>query len=272
MNDVEAFERAHELCTQAISPLPDGLPADAVAALDDDVLRPSLELQIAGLNLLDGRSTDGPLKRPVAFACFAVDHLLWGWNLSAMGQVRVPFTLSRAAVEAAIFETAVAVDPDLFEAKWNTPNGTGGFFLSRLVGVSAPVQALLQVAWRHTAGFGHPTIWPVLSAVETVDSEAGVRHVMTFARQHVGALTTDRLRHLARVYAIAAICGVEAMNIAIVPHLPDSVSWRDRYRALQRRLHKPEELPDYVRKSLAEELKGVSDDRGVRPLTNKVKP
>lgn len=256
LNHSEAFQRARELCNQALSPLPDGLPADAVAALDDDVLRPALELQIAGLNLLDGQPTDGVLKRPVAFACFAVDHLLWGWNLSVMGQLRVAFTLSRAAIEAAIFEAAAAVDPSGFERNWNTPKGTGGFFLGRLGKLPPRVQALLQVAWRHTAGFAHPSIWPVLSPVERVDSMDGISHVMTFAGQHVGSLPTDRLRHLARVYAIAAICGVEAMNIAIVPNLPMTVAWLERYGALQRRLHSPQELPEYLRESLASELQG----------------
>jgi len=219
LNHSEAFQQARELCNQALSPLPDGLPADVVAALDDDVLRPALELQIAGLNLLDGQPTDGVLKRPVAFACFAVD-------------------------------------PSGFEQNWNTPKGTGGFFLRRLAKLPPRVQALLQVAWRHAAGFAHPSIWPVLSAVERVDSMEGTSHVMTFAGQHVGSLPTDRLRHLARVYAIAAICGVEAMNIAIVPHLPTTVAWLERYDALQRRLHSPQELPDYLRESLASEVQG----------------
>lgn len=256
MKETEAFERARELCEHVLSPLPDGLPVNVVAALDDDVLRPSVELQVAGLNLLDGQPTDGVLKRPIALACFAIDHLLWGWNLSVMGQLRVAFTLSRAAVEASIFEAAAAVDAGGFEAHWNTPKGTGGFFLRRLGSLSPRVQALFQVAWQHTAGFAHPSIWPVLPAVERVESETGFGHVMTFAGQHLGSLPSDRLRHLARVYSIAALCSVEAMNIAIVPHIPSCSSWLQRYGALQRRLHTPGQLPEHLRDSLAREIRG----------------
>src|ERR1035438_10334675 len=115
----EAFAHAVKLYDACITKQTPSLSADIIRETEQAVFRPATELQLAGLSLLGGKDARERTLSSVPLACFAVDHLLWGWNAAVSGEVRVAYTLARAAIESSIFETAAVSAPDAFKRKWN---------------------------------------------------------------------------------------------------------------------------------------------------------
>jgi hypothetical protein len=213
----------------------------------------AMQVQLGGLSLLGTKKLDDATWQPVPLACFAVDHLLWGFIAATSGQVRVAFTLVRAAVEASIFEAAAALQPETFRKKWNTRHGTGGAVLRELKGLSPRVSALLQVAWDCTVEYGHASHIPVLTSVGNAREKGQTAKTISFAGQYVGPLDAKLLDQLVRVYALSAFAACEAMNVALRPHMRDSSYWSARYEELIEKLHAPVPLPEHLRASWSSE-------------------
>ena len=242
----DPFRCAADLCHSIVKPSPSDAMDQVSSENEQYIFRPSLELQIAGLNMLQDKSFEDSAAHAVSFACFGVDHVIWCWNLAVAGQVRVAFTLARSAVEAFIFEMAAVLVSSAFEEKWNTRKGTAGFFLNHLEGVSPRVRGLAQAAWSHCAQLGHPSIWPVMGAVERIESEQGVFSGMTFAGQHAGCLNANTFQHLVSLNSMAALLGVEAMNLALASQwLSDR--WKETYSNFQERLGQHMQIPTHLK-------------------------
>jgi hypothetical protein len=129
MSESEAFEQAAALYAALVTARTPPGSAEIILEREQAVFRPATELQLAGLNLLSGRDFEKPQAVPLSLACFTVDHLLWGWSAAVHAQPRVAATLSRAAIEAAIFTVAATENFHGFEGVWSTPKGTGGAVL-----------------------------------------------------------------------------------------------------------------------------------------------
>lgn len=203
----------------------------------------AMQVQLGGLSLLGTKKLDDATWQPVPLACFAVDHLLWGFIAATHGQVRVAFTLVRAAVEASIFEAAAALQPDAFQKKWDTRQGTGGAVLSELTGLPPRVSALLQVAWDLTVKYGHASYIPVMTSVGTASEKGQPVKTISFAGQYVGPLDAKLLDQIVRVYGLSAFAACEAMNVALRPHMRDSSYWSVQYQDLIQKLLAPMSMP-----------------------------
>ena len=169
------------------------------------------------------------------------------------GQVRVAFTLVRAAVEAAIFEVAAATDKETFRNKWSTRDGTGGAVLRSLKGLDPRIKFLLETTWRLVVEFGHASRIPVLSAVGRARSGTDIKKTISFAGQYAGPFDAKLLHNIVNIYSIAAIACVEAMNIAVIPLVPEQRLWRSLYALLNRALDVKVEVPEHLADSVKSE-------------------
>ena len=104
---------------------------DIIGETAEHYFREALELQVAGLCLVAGKPKNAILL-PVSFAFFVVDHLTMGWSALMASHFRVAYSMSRGAVEGAIFELASAIEPDSFSNLWLSKRGTGGAVLRSL--------------------------------------------------------------------------------------------------------------------------------------------
>jgi len=76
----EAFSHATALYKRFVSTIIPSPSAQIVANMESNVFRPATELQFAGLSLIAGKELENSILYSVSLACFAVDHLLFGWN------------------------------------------------------------------------------------------------------------------------------------------------------------------------------------------------
>lgn len=246
-SEEDAFARAEHLYDLAVEHHINEATRELLAGVEYTAFRQAVELQLAGLTLLGTKDLNDDNSLPIPFACFAVDHLLWGMSAAANGQVRIAFTLVRGAVEAAIFEVAAATDRKAFRDKWSTREGTGGAVLRTLKGsVDPSVKLLLEVTWKHVAALGHASRIPVLSGVARARSGTEIKKTISFAGQYAGPLDVALLHQVVNVYALAALASVEAMNIAIIPHLHDQGLWKKDFAILNQALNSKVAVPAHL--------------------------
>jgi hypothetical protein len=248
LTDVEAFGRARELYKSMVSQTGPAQSQEILAELETLIFRPACELQIGGLNVLSGITFDKTVGMLVSFACFAIDHLLWGWNASKVGETRIAFTLSRAAVEASIFELAAWTDFHEFEKMWRSPRGTGGALLKIIQHQHPATHAFLCQVWEGVVQFGHASVIPTLSAYGTFQDDSGPARGITIAGQYAGPLPESTLRHLGTLYALASVAAVEAMNLCLLPKMAQSDMWKEGYAKLQGNLETLVPLPKHLEK------------------------
>lgn len=159
----EAFERGTHLYESWITARTPPVSTPIVAEAEAAFFRPGCELQLAGLCLLGGRDVPKPQGVVFALACFAIDHLLWGWTAAVNAQPRVAATLSRAAVEASIFSLAAAEDYEAFERQWTTHRATGGGVLKSIANLSPALRTQFELLWKLVVPFGHVSVASVMA-------------------------------------------------------------------------------------------------------------
>lgn len=232
----EAFAHAKRFYEEsAVGGLPRHIESRSyVAGVEEKIFRPAMELQVAGLCLLAGKARN-EIHIPASFAFFVVDHLAMGWVAMLVSQFRVAYTLSRATVEASIFETASVANPSEFEQLWGTERGTGGAVLQTLSSVIPERQRnMFDLAWKFTRAFGHPSFAPVLSSAQLVKDFGGQKvSIMTFGGPYIEPLNLEALNHLSFVYGLGAMAGLEAMQLSLSTHFDQSSYWKDKYEAFE---------------------------------------
>jgi hypothetical protein len=249
MSEREAFRTASRLYTDWIrrNTPPE---AAAITAVGEKILfRPAMLLQLAGLNLMSGTEMPQPTGLATSFACFAVDHLLWGWFSLAIGHPRVSLTLSRAAVEAAIFQVAATHDHVRFKKHWDSSHGTGGAVLRSLHGLPADLAWFLRSAWTLTVPLGHASRIPVTSALTTFRDGDVLRTGLTFAGQYAGPMRAEVLKQVANVFGFVAHGCVHAMRFSLRPHMRHTTEWDKKLDDLRvattRRSHVPKRMQSH---------------------------
>jgi hypothetical protein len=242
-SEKEAFAHAGKLYSDWITTNTPPPSAGIVAEREAAVFRPALELQLAGLSMLSGTDMKAPMNLIVSFSCFSVDHLLWGWFAAVNFHPRIAFSLSRSAVEAAIFSVAAATDYAQFKTIWNTRQGTGGAVLKVLKNVPGDLRWLLNTAWQVMAKLGHASDGPVLSSMTSFSDAGEVRTGISFAGQFGGALDARQLDGCVDSFCIAATANVEVMNLCLRPEFTTSDEWSRRFDTLRQHLDKREPIP-----------------------------
>lgn len=247
----EAFDRADFLYNEWIDKTIPNISETIIKQWDDfaayDTFKKAVLLQLAALNLLSGKNFQKPQTYPMALACFVIDHILTGFNASTKGDLRIAFTLSRPAIEAAIFEIASALIPEIFQKQWNTKNGTGGYMLKKLKNhpnLSSKIYSSLYHAWKSSAPFAHPSLFPLMSSQEKLKNDT---IGMSFAGQHLGSLNAQHLLLLFNLYTDASLIGVDAINIALVPSIEDNDLWIKKYKEFISIVEKPMPVPKHLR-------------------------
>jgi hypothetical protein len=260
MLEDEAFEHAVLLYQSTVTAQTSPVSAEIVSHYEQAVFHPACELQLAGLSLLSGRDFPHPQAVVVSLACFTIDHLLCGWTAAVQAQPRVALTLSRAAIESSIFAIAAAEDFDAFDRVWNSRKGTGGHLLNSVQRVPRRVKVLLEEAWKSAVPLGHASVIPVMATRGTFLDDLAKRLGISFAGQYAGPLDASLLENLARLYCLAAVVAVEAMNAALTPLFGEPGRWLRMYEGLRSSLEVrspvPSHLEPYIDEILAVRKRG----------------
>jgi len=109
-SETEAFAHAATLYSDWVTSNTPPPSVEIVGDLEKQVLQPAIELQLAGLSLIEQQDLTEPNSLVVAFASYAIDLQLWGWFAAVNFHPRVAFSLIRSALEAVIFGIAAAQD------------------------------------------------------------------------------------------------------------------------------------------------------------------
>jgi hypothetical protein len=244
-SETEAFAHASELYHNWITSNTPPPSAEIVSDLETRVFRPAVELQLAGLSMLGDRDMKAPTNLVLSFACFSVDHLLWGWFAAVNFHPRIALSLSRAGLEASIFAIAATQDYGRFKSIWNTREGTGGSVLKKVT-IAKDLRWLLNSAWKTLVELGHASHGPVLSSLTRFIDEKEVKTGISFAGQFGGSLDARQLQACVNAFCLASTAGVEAMNICLKPLFPSCEEWSRRFAQFQEELNKREPIPDYL--------------------------
>lgn len=250
-SEAEAFDRATRLYESLITARTPSASAPIVAEAEAAFFRPACELQLAGLCLLGGRDVPKPQAVVFALACFAVDHLLWGWMAAVNAQPRVALTLSRAAVEASIFSLAAAENYDAFERDWlRKPRATQ--VLKSITNLPPNVRTHFEKLWKLVVPFAHASVASVMRPCGTF-LDGNEKHVgISFAGQYAGPMDASILGALADVYAFGAIGGAQAMRITLLPTFTDKTRWETLYEQLTMSCETPRPVPRHLRPYVGE--------------------
>ncbi len=195
--------------------------------------RTAFELQVAGLCLIAGKPRNDILL-PVSFAFFVVDHLTMGWSALMASHFRVAYSMSRGAVEGAIFELASAIKPDNFSNLWRSKRGTGGAVLQSLKKcVPKESYDILSRGWKLTVPFGHASFSPVTSSAQVVKGEQKSIGIMTFGGPY-GPLNEKAILELGIAFGTASLVGLEAMHKCKFKEIHNSDRWNTRYKQIMK--------------------------------------
>jgi len=259
-SEAEAFERATRLYKSLITARTPPDSAPIVFEPEEAFFRPGCELQLAGLCLLGGRDFPKPQAVVLSLACFAVDHLLWGWTAAVNAQPRVAATLSRAAVEASIFALAAAENYDAFERQWTTHKASGGAVLKSVTNIPPAVKTQFEMLWKLVVPFGHASVASVMTPRGTFldGSQTGVG--ISFAGQYAGPMHESVLAGLADVYALGAVGAAQAMRITLLPAFTDKTRWELLYEQLMATCATPRPVPRHLRPYVGE-LQKIRDGK-----------
>ena len=196
--------------------------------------RTALELQVTGLCLVAGKPRNEILL-PVSFAFFVVDHLSMGWSGLMASQFRVAYSMSRGAVEAAIFELASVKKPETFPNLWLSKKGTGASVLRSLENcIPKKSYDIFDRGWNLTVPFGHASFSPVLSSAQIVTNDNQKKiGIMTFGGPH-GTLNESAIIELGIVFGTASLVGLEAMNKCQFQVICNSNKWITGYKRIMK--------------------------------------
>lgn len=195
--------------------------------------RTALELQVAGLCLVAGRPRNAILL-PVSFAFYVVDHLTMGWSALMASHFRVAYSMSRGAVEGAIFELASAIEPDSFPDLWLSKRGTGGSVL-RSLKKRIPKESydILDRGWKLTVPFGHASFSPIVSSAQVVKDEQKRIGIMTFGGPY-GPPNENTILELGIALGTASLVSLEAMHKCKLQEVYNSNMWITRYEQIMK--------------------------------------
>lgn len=245
-SEKEAFAHASELYRDWVTLNTPPPSAEIVSDLETKVFRPAVELQLAGLSMLGDKDLKSPTNLVLSFACFCVDHLLWGWFAAVNFHPRIACSLSRSALEASIFAVAATVDYSKFKPIWDSTRGTGSEVLRKVTTIPTDVHWFLSCTWKVLAGLGHASHRPVLSAITTFHEGKDLKKGITFAGQFGGSLDARQLENCVNAFCLVATAGVEAMNMGLRHLFPSSEEWSRRFHQLKEQLNKQEPIPGYL--------------------------
>lgn len=252
VSPAEAFARATETYERWITTNTHPESREVVAEIESLLFRPSTELLLAGLNFLSGQDFPPPMNRTVALACFAADHLLWGWFCAVICHPRVSLTLSRAAAEASIFAVYSVSSPKEFREVWGSRKGTGGAVLPELRNIPPQLHRHLRAAWLITAPFGHASPVPVTSALTSFRDGTRTGLGLAIGGQFAGPMDAAVLHNLGNAYSLVSIASVEAMDFCLSGELEAFPAWQERFSELQERLQMRVPVPSYLEEHLPE--------------------
>lgn len=238
VSEDEAFSKAARTYERWISKNAHPESKSIVAEVEELLVRPATELLFAGLSLLSGQDFAQPKSRAVALACFAADHLLWGWFCAAIIQPRISLTLSRGAAEASIFAVHSVSSPEDFREVWGSRGGTGGAVLKRLQGVPERLKQHLRIAWVMTAPFGHASPVPVTSALTSFQDGEAIGVGLPVAGDYAGPMDGATLRNLGNLYGLVSVACVQALSFCVPDELKPYARWSSGYSELLERLQK----------------------------------
>lgn len=196
--------------------------------------RTALELQVAGLCLVAGKPRNEILM-PISFAFFVVDHLSMGWSALMASQFRVAHSMSRGAVEGAIFELASAKKSENFPNLWHRKKGTGGTVLRSLKNcIPKKSYDILNRGWKLTRAFGHASFSPVLSSAQIMKKDNQNKiGIMTFGGPH-GPLNESAIIELGISFGTASLVGLEAMHECKFQEVCNSDKWITGYQRIMK--------------------------------------
>ena len=206
-----------------------------VAEIYATAFRPALELQVAGLAMMQGlRSTGDGLAG--AFAFSLVDHLIMGWNSMLVSYARVACTTVRMATESAIFGVATRKLGDQFRTQWEGGRATGGKVLRSLDGkVEALLKLQLQAAWDYTVRFGHPSRSPTVATIRTIVHEGRELGVVSFGGPWTGPLEPSLSLQIGSMYGVVA----QITTAAFATTFADELRGHDQWLTAFDRFHDP---------------------------------
>ena len=208
-SEIEAFAHASELYNDWITRNTPPPSAEIVSDLENMAFRPAVELQLAGLSMLGDRDIKALGDLVLSFACFSVDHVLWGWFAAVNFHPRIAFSLFRSALEASIFAIAATEDYSQFKSMWDTRRGTGGAILKQLKKSTVIPKRLvwfLDSAWQVMKKLGHASNGPLLSAMTTCSEGEEVKTGLTFAGQFGGSPDARQLQNCVNAFCLAGNC------------------------------------------------------------------
>ncbi len=261
LTEAEAFESAEKTYNQWITANAHPESKEIVRELEAVVLKPAFELHLGGLNVLSGQDFSETPRLSVALACFAADHLLWGWFSSVIAHPRVSLTLSRGAAEASIFQVFSVHSPADFQKVWNSRQGTGGSVLRRLDSIPSELFQRLRTAWLITAPLGHASVLPVTSAFTSFQDGGQIGRGLAFAGRFGGPLDEEVLRNLCNLYTMVAVTCVEALAFSLKEELRDFRQWHEKYQVLRETLNRQVPIPSHIEENLAELRARLKVDR-----------
>jgi hypothetical protein len=164
----------------------------------------------------------------------------------------VALTLSRAAVEASIFEVASVHNPREFRKMWESRRGTGGAILRELTGIPKELKQHLLAAWNLTVSFGHASPIPVTSAATRFREADAARVGLTYAGQFAGPLDAEVLHALGNVYSLASVAGAKAMKFSLSEGFVTRERWFHNYGLLEEALNMRVPIPLHLEQHMNE--------------------
>jgi hypothetical protein len=239
----EAFSKAERTYDRWISANAHPESKSIVAEMEGLLVRPATELLFAGLSVLSGQDFAQPKNRAVALACFAADHLLWGWFCAVIAQPRISLTLSRAAAEASIFAVHGVSSPEDFRKIWGSRGGTGGAVLQRFQGVPDELKQRLRMAWVMTAPFGHASPIPVMSGLTSFQDGESIGAGLPVAGDYAGPMDAAVLHNLANLYGLVSVVCVQSLSFCVADELKPYPRWARQYSDILARLKMQVPIP-----------------------------
>jgi len=245
-SESEAFAHAGELYDFLVTARTPPESAPIVGEAEAAFFRPACELQLAGLCLLGGRDFPKEEAVVVSLACFAIDHLLWGWTAAVNAQPRVAATLSRAAVEASIFAVAASENYDAFERAWTTHKTTGGAVLKSITSMPPSVRSQFANLWKLVVPFGHASVPSVMEPRGTFTDGDAIGTGISFAGQFAGPMSESILARWADVYGFGAVAAAHAMSLSLASKFTAARRWQESYAQLALACETPRPIPKQV--------------------------
>ena len=199
---------------------------DLINKLQNEILRPSIELQVMGLCLLSHEERNR-IWLPVSFAYFIIDHIIIGVFSYLISYFRVSYTLSRNIIEASIFEYGSEKATSKFEKLWN--NKATGYQILREFKKSNLIDSemvnIFDKAWKGLVSLGHASHIPVLFSTQLLSSGNNKFKIITMGGTNICGLNKNAIKYLSIIYLLVSEIALETMSLSVKKYFSKKNMW-----------------------------------------------